>query len=378
MTVGGWFDAEDLYGPLHTYQAVEAANPDIENTLVMGPWRHGGWIWTEGDTLAVADFGFKTSKTFQERALLPFFRHHLKGEGDADLPEAWVFETGANRWREFPAWPPENLEKRRLHLADGEGLSFDPPSGDREAFDEYVSDPANPVPYTPEISTGWHSEYMAEDQRFAGRRPDVLEYRSAPLEEDLTLAGPLTAELWVSTTGSDADWVVKLIDEYPDRLPGYDKDSEDPDLGGTQQMVRSETLRGRYRNSLSKPEPFEPGKITPVTVELQDVLHTFKRGHRVVVQKRHDLAGGDAAQVVALAARPDRGRIGRDHPRPAANQHRTCAPARRRWAHRQVPGEEGRRPPSPVFSLGQYRGRYCQAEREGLPVSLRWPHPGSA
>ena len=145
------------------------------------------------------------------------------------------------------------------------------------------------MPYTPETSTGWHSEYMAEDQRFAGRRPDVLEYRSAPLEEDLTLAGPLAAELWVSTTGSDADWVVKLIDEYPERLPGYDKDSEDPDLGGTQQMVRSETLRGRYRNSLSKPEPFEPGKITPVTVDLQDVLHTFKRGHRIMIQIQSSL-----------------------------------------------------------------------------------------
>lgn len=289
MTVGGWFDAEDLYGPLHTYQAVEKANPNITNTLVMGPWRHGGWVWTEGDKLAIADFGFKTSKTYQERALLPFFRHHLKGEGVADLPEAWVFETGANRWREFPTWPPENRETRRLYVSEGGSLSFDPPTGDAEAFDEYVSDPANPVPYTQEISTGWHSEYMAEDQRFAGRRPDVLEYRSEPLEEDLTIAGPLAAELWVSTTGRDADWVVKLIDEYPGRLPGHDKDSEEPDLGGTQQMVRSETLRGRYRNSLSKPEPFQPGDITPVTVELQDVLHTFKRGHRITVQIQSSL-----------------------------------------------------------------------------------------
>ena len=145
------------------------------------------------------------------------------------------------------------------------------------------------MPYTQEISNGWHAEYMAEDQRFAGRRPDVLEYRSEPLDEDLTLAGPLAAELWVSTTGRDADWVVKLIDEYPGRLPGHDTTSEEPDLGGTQQMVRSETLRGRYRNSLSKPEPFEPGEVTAVTVELQDVLHTFKRGHRIVIQIQSSL-----------------------------------------------------------------------------------------
>jgi putative CocE/NonD family hydrolase len=255
----------------------------------MGPWRHGGWVWTDGEALAVADFGFKTSRTFQERALLPFFRHHLKGDDAADLPEAWVFETGANRWREFPAWPPERLERRRLYMTEGGGLSFRPPDTDAEAFDEYVSDPANPVPYTPEITTGWHSEYMAEDQRFAGRRPDVLEYRSEPLDDDLTIAGPLAAELFVSTTGRDADWVVKLIDEYPGRLSDYDKDSEDPDLGGTQQMVRSETLRGRYRNSYSTPEPFQPGQITRITVEMQDLLHTFKRGHRIVVQIQSSL-----------------------------------------------------------------------------------------
>ena len=289
MTVGGWFDAEDLYGPLNTYRAVEDANPEIDNTLVMGPWRHGGWVWTEGEDLAIADFGFKTSTTFQERALLPFFRHHLKGEGAIDLPEAWVFETGANRWRDFPTWPPEDIVNRKLYLGPKGALSFDAPPDGTDAFDEYLSDPANPVPYTPEISTGWHSEYMAEDQRFAAWRPDVLVYSSEPLDKDLTIAGPLSAELWVSTTGEDADWVVKLIDEYPQRLPGYDKESEEPDLGGTQQMVRSETLRGRYRTSYTDPEPFTPGEITSVTVDLQDVLHTFKRGHRIVIQIQSSL-----------------------------------------------------------------------------------------
>jgi len=289
MTVGGWFDAEDLYGPLHTYEAVEESNPGITNVLVMGPWRHGGWFRTDGDSLAVADFGFKTSRTFHERALLPFFRHHLKEEGEFDQPEAWVFETGANRWRDFPTWPPAGLRTERLYLdADG-ALAFTPPRVESDAYDEYLSDPANPVPYTPVVSTGWHSEYMAEDQRFAAWRPDVLVYRSEPLEEDLTIAGPLTAELLVSTTGRDADWVVKLIDEYPGRLPGYDKDSDEPDLGGTQQMVRSEALRGRYRSDYSDPQPFTPGEITPVEVDLQDVLHTFKRGHRIMIQIQSSL-----------------------------------------------------------------------------------------
>ena len=289
MTVGGWFDAEDLYGPLHTYEAVEKFNPGITNVLVMGPWRHGGWLWTDGDSLAVADFGFKTSRTFHERALLPFFRHYLKEEGEFDQPEAWVFETGANRWRDFPAWPPAELRAERLFLNENGALAFTAPQTESDAYDEYVSDPAKPVPYTPEISTGWHSEYMAEDQRFAAWRPDVLVYRSAPLEEDLTIAGPLTAELLVSTTGSDADWVVKLIDEYPGRLPGHDKESDEPDLGGTQQMVRSEILRGRYRSSYSDPQPFTPGEITPVEVDLQDVLHTFKRGHRIMIQIQSSL-----------------------------------------------------------------------------------------
>ena len=289
MVVGGWFDAEDLYGPLQTYRAVEAANPGIDNVLVMGPWRHGGWVWTDGEALGDADFGFPTAETFQERALLPFFRHHLKGEGGLDLPEAWVFETGANRWREFSAWPPPGLRPERLYLDAGGTLSFGAAPDAEAAFDEYLSDPAKPVPYTQAINTGWHAAYMAEDQRFAAWRPDVLVYRSAPLEEDLTLAGPLAAHLWVSTTAGDADWVVKLIDEYPGRLPGHDPESGEPDLGGTQLMVRSEALRGRYRSNLSDPEPFTPGEPTPVTVSLQDVFHTFKRGHRVMIQIQSSL-----------------------------------------------------------------------------------------
>jgi len=290
MTVGGLFDAEDLYGPLKTYRAIERNNPDIFNVLVMGPWRHGAWLRRDGETLGEADFGFKTSETFRAKALLPFFRHFLKGDTELDLPEAWIFETGANRWRSFDTWPPRNVRRESLYPHEGGGLSFEPPQSEGEAFDEFVSDPAKPVPYTTQITTDWWAEYMTEDQRFAARRPDVLVYRSEELEEDLTVAGPLTARLWVSTTGADADWVVKVIDEFPARLPGYvltdddEEDSGEPDLGHTQRLVRGEVFRGRFRSSYERPEPFVPGEITEVAFELQDVLHTFKRGHRIMIQ----------------------------------------------------------------------------------------------
>ena len=289
MTVGGLFDAEDLYGPLKTYRAVEKNNPGIFNVLVMGPWRHGGWLRTGGDTLGGADFGFKTSEIFRDRALLPFFNHFLKDGAAPNLPEAWVFETGANRWRAFDAWPPPDLRRESLYLHDGGGLGFEPPQTEGEAFDEFVSDPAKPVPYTTEITTAWWAEYMTEDQRFAARRPDVLVYRSQALEEDLTVAGAMMARLWVSTTGADADWVVKVIDEFPARLPGFEPDldepdGDEPDLGHTQRLVRGEVFRGRFRSGYEKPEPFVPGEVTEVAFELQDVLHTFKRGHRIMIQ----------------------------------------------------------------------------------------------
>ncbi len=289
MTVGGLFDAEDLYGPLKTYRAVEKNNPGIFNVLVMGPWRHGGWLRTGGDTLGGADFGFKTSEIFRDKALLPFFNHFLKDGAAPNLPEAWVFETGANRWRAFEAWPPPDLRRESLYLYDGGGLGFEPPQTEGEAFDEFVSDPAKPVPYTTEITTAWWAEYMTEDQRFAARRPDVLVYRSQALEEDLTVAGPMMARLWVSTTGADADWVVKVIDEFPARLPGFEPDldepdGDEPDLGHTQRLVRGEVFRGRFRSGYEKPEPFVPGEVTEVAFELQDVLHTFKRGHRIMIQ----------------------------------------------------------------------------------------------
>jgi hypothetical protein len=299
MVVGGWYDTEDLYGPLKTYASIEEKNPGIFNVLIMGPWRHGGWARDQGDTLGGADFGFPTSEWYRDNVELPFFRHFLKGGPAPRLPEALMFETGADRWRRFDAWPPPDLERRTLYLGAGGGLSWEPPGGaDGEpaggaAADSFVSDPAKPVPYTQEITPHWAREYMTEDQRFAARRPDVVVYETDVLDRDVTLAGPLEAKLWVSTTGGDADWIVKLIDVFPDRVPPPPAEDRRPrrppsvDVrpdDGRLELVRAEVFRGRFRNSYSDPEPFVPGEVTPVAFELRDVLHTFKRGHRIMVQ----------------------------------------------------------------------------------------------
>jgi len=285
MTVGGWFDAEDLYGPLQIYGRVEERNPGVRNVLVMGPWRHGGWSRTDGDRLGHIRFGAKTAEYYREEVETPFFRHFLRGGPDPGLPEALAFETGANRWRRFAAWPPAARRIERLYLRAGGRLAFEAPSEeDGTQFDEYVSDPRKPVPFTQDIARGMTREYMVDDQRFAARRPDVLVYRSDVLTEDVTLAGEILANLWVSTSGTASDWIVKLIDVFP-------PDAEDPDdlprgrrMGGYQMMVRSEVIRGRFRNDYSKPEPFVPNRVTHVPLPLQDVLHTFREGHRIMVQ----------------------------------------------------------------------------------------------
>jgi len=300
MTVGGWFDAEDLYGPLKIYRTVERKNPGIFNMLVMGPWVHGGWSRTDGDRLAHIEFGFDTSDYYQRHIETPFFEHFLRGESenehpgthDLDLPEAYVFETGANRWRTFDHWPPAAIEERALYLDDDGSLSFEPPQPGGVEYDEYVSDPDKPVPFTEAIDPGMTKEYMVADQRFAGRRPDVLVFQTEVLEEDLTLAGPIQAQLWVSTSGTASDWVVKVIDVFPPDADGEEDDQEersrtDPApvrLGNYWMMVRSEVIRGRFRNSYENPEPFVPDEPTRVFFELQDLLHTFQRGHRVMVQ----------------------------------------------------------------------------------------------
>jgi uncharacterized protein len=283
MTVGGWFDAEDLYGPLKIYRKIERENKGIFNVLVMGPWRHGGWGDSPGDRLGNIQFGSLTGEFFRKNIELPFFNHHLKDKEEHGLPEAYTFETGANRWRRFDRWPPRGLETKRLYFQPGGRLSFVAPE-DEDGFDEYVSDPARPVPYTESITPLMSTEYMTDDQRFAARRPDVLAYQTEVLKEDLTLAGPLQVDLRVATSGTDADWVVKLIDVFP-------PDEKDPPglppgrhLGSYQMMVRSEVIRGRFRNSYERPEPFVANEPAKVPLELLDVLHTFKKGHRVMIQ----------------------------------------------------------------------------------------------
>ncbi|NMO19728.1 CocE/NonD family hydrolase [Pyxidicoccus fallax] len=287
MTVGGWYDTEDLYGPLKTYAHIEKQNPGIHNTLIMGPWQHGGWQGTEGSSLGDAEFGFRTSETYQDLALT-FFKHHLKGGDKPDLPEALVFETGANRWRRFESWPPKGVRETRLYFQPKGGLSFGKaPTGSAVSFAEYVSDPDKPVPYTMELTTGWAKNYMTEDQRFASRRPDVLVFETEPLEQDLTLAGPLEAELWVSTTGTDADWVVKLVDVNPGKPRGWkrnDGEKGSKNRGSQQTLVRGEPFRGRFRDSYSEPKPFKPGEVTKVRFVINDVFHTFQRGHKVMIQ----------------------------------------------------------------------------------------------
>jgi putative CocE/NonD family hydrolase len=286
MTVGGWYDAEDLYGPLKVYESIEEKNPGIANVLVMGPWFHGQWSGGPGDALGAVRHP-ATGPFIRDSVMIPFFNHYLKDGPDPRLPEALVYETGANRWRRFDAWPPRAVQQRSLYLREDGGLSFQAPTAVRAAADEFVSDPAHPVPFIGYIAPGMTIEHMVDDQRFAATRPDVLVYQTPVLTEDVTIAGPITATLWVSTTGTDADWVVKVIDVYPDTLPMLNPELWNPQrvrLGGYQQLVRGELFRGKFRTSFERPEPFVPGRVTKVEYELPDVFHTFQRGHRIMIQ----------------------------------------------------------------------------------------------
>jgi putative CocE/NonD family hydrolase len=286
MTVGGWFDAENLFGALETYRAIERTTPGATNLLVMGPWSHGGWSRGEGESLGHVHFGQKTAEFYREQIEFPFFQKHLKGDAQAaELPEAFVFETGRNQWHRLDAWPPPRASRAALYLRDGGQLAFDPPAeDDPAAFDEYTSDPAKPVPFIDHIAIGMTVEYMVGDQRFAGRRPDVLVYQTPPLERDTTIAGPIRATLFVSTSGTDSDWIVKLIDVYPDDEPDPNPNPSGVRMGGFQQLVRGEVMRGKYRESYESPSAFEANRPTPVGLTLQDVFHTFRAGHRIMVQ----------------------------------------------------------------------------------------------
>lgn len=284
MTVGGWFDAENLFGALETYRNTEKNSPNIQNMLVMGPWLHGGWHRGDGDKLGDVFFNAKTAVFFQEKIEFPFFEFHLKGAGEMKHPEAYVFETGTNVWRRYDAWPPKGSAPRLLYLQENGRLGWEAPKTSGEAFDEYVSDPTKPVPYIDRVVIGMDPDYMVADQRFASRRPDVLTYQTDVLAEDLTLSGPVKVTLHVSTTGTDSDWVVKLIDVYPDDYPDPDPNPKGVKMGGYQQLLRGDVFRGRYRNSYEKPEAFEPGKPATVPFAMNDVCHTFRAGHRIMVQ----------------------------------------------------------------------------------------------
>jgi len=284
MTVGGWYDAEDLFGPLEVYRNTGQMNSGITNMLVMGPWSHGAWGKGPGDKLGQISFHAKTAEYYREKIELPFFRHFLKGDKNFTPAAAQVFVTGLDQWRRFDAWPPKEVKPRTLYLRAGGGLAFEPAAERAEAFDEYVSDPAKPVPFTNDPSTTYPKAYPIEDQRFVASRTDVLVYQTEPLEDDLTFAGPLKATLHVSTTGTDADWVVKLVDVYPGDFPNPEPNPADVKLGGYQQLVRGDVIRGRFRNSFEKPEPFEPGQPARIEMNMPDVCHCFRRGHRVMVQ----------------------------------------------------------------------------------------------
>jgi len=284
MVVGGFFDAEDAFGAQQVFKALEKQNPASHpNMLVLGPWFHGGWERGDGQFFADQNFGEKTSVWFRENIELPFFKYYLKGEGEMALPKATIFVSGSNEWHKFSAWPPKNTIEKTLYFHANGKLSFEAPKGPA-SFDEYVSDPNSPVPYQDGIQARRTREYMLDDQRFAGRRPDVKVYQTDTLKEDITLTGPVIADLFSSTTGTDADYVVKLIDVFPDDYPEPKPNPKNVTMAGYEMLVRGEIFRGKFRNSFEKPEPFVPGKVTEIKYHLPDVAHTFKKGHRIMIQ----------------------------------------------------------------------------------------------
>ncbi|KEQ31414.1 X-Pro dipeptidyl-peptidase [Pedobacter antarcticus 4BY] len=283
MTVGGWFDQEDLYGPLKTFSGIEKNKPKSPNHLVMGPWTHGSWTRGDNSFLGNVRFNSTTGPYYRQEIEFAFFNHYLKGTANPELAKATIFETGSNIWKKYNSWPPADAKTKKLYFHPGGKLSFDEPSEKTDTYDEYISDPENPVPYTNQIRIDRGTDYMYEDQRFASRRPDVLVYRSEILTEDVTISGELFADLYISATGTDADFIVKLVDVYPSNAPD-DSPITGTKMGGFEQLVRGEVMRAKYRNSFSLPEAIEPGKTTAVKFDMQDAAHCFKKGHRIMVQ----------------------------------------------------------------------------------------------
>jgi hypothetical protein len=283
LIVGAWFDAQDFRGPWRMYRAIEQKNPGNRTTIVVGPWLHGGWARMDGNRLGNIDFGTKTGEYFRTRVELPFFNYYLKDKGSLALPEALMFHTGANRWESLGEWPPRDVQARKLYLQAEGRLSFTAPDA-AEGFDAYVSDPAKPVPFSAEITTTEGHLFMVEDQRFAWTRPDVLVYETGILTEDLTLAGDIGVTLNVATTGTDGDWVVKLIDVSPGDAPDPSPNPRNVRMGAFQMPLAADILRAKFRTSMTTPQPMTPGRVTPLEFSLGDRYHTFRKGHRVMVQ----------------------------------------------------------------------------------------------
>jgi len=291
MVVGGWYDAEDLEGPYRTFYAIRKFNPETPVTLVEGPWVHGGWARGDGSRLGDVQFGANTSAYFRANIQFPFFEHYLKGKGDAPST-AVVFETGTNVWRGLDDWPPKAAAPKTLYFHAGGKLSFDPPQ-ESSSRDEYPSDPNHPVPFVGYTTDTVPQRYMVDDQRFASYRPDVVTYETDSLDEDVTIAGPITAHLKIASSGTDSDFDVKLIDVYPNDYPNPDNGltgnkrilgAPPLQMGGYEQLLRGEPFRAKFRSSWEKPEPLTPGKMTAIDFTMPDLYHTFRRGHRIMVQ----------------------------------------------------------------------------------------------
>jgi putative CocE/NonD family hydrolase len=283
LNVAGWYDQEDFRGPLKIYAGLEKRDAGNRNFLVVGPWNHGGWTAGAGDRLGRVAFGSATGSHFRSKIQAPFFHYYLKDQGTPPPAEARVFRTGSNTWENFDRWPPKSAAARKLYFHPNGKLAFDPPAEAVPGFDEYVSDPANPVPYRPRPVRPTYPGpewpvWMTQDQRFAHGRPDVLTYASDPLAEDLTVAGSMTVKLFASTSGTDCDWMVRLIDAYPEEYPA------DPGMGGYQLLIAGEPVRARFRKSFEKPEPVTAGAVEEYAIDLNGGSHRFRKGHRVMVQ----------------------------------------------------------------------------------------------
>ena len=282
LVVGGWFDAEDMFGAMRTYEAIEKQSPKNNDRIILGPWTHGAWAGRSWTKFGSYDFGSNLNDYFQN-IQTKFFNYYLKGKGDFNLPEATVFETGTNQWKEYPVWPPKNVATTSFYFRENDKLSTEKPI-EKKSFNEYVSDPNKPVPYTNGVYARRNNEYLVEDQRFAEKYPEVVTFKSDVLTSDVNVTGRLRANLFVSTTGTDADFIVKLIDVLPDDEPNPDPNPRNFQMGGFERMVRAEVFRGKFRNSYEIPQPFTPGKIEEVSFDLNEIAHVFKKGHRIMVQ----------------------------------------------------------------------------------------------